>query len=91
MAKIFARHTVRDFDSWSEVYQGEFSRGVRQAGGMIDFKIFRSVDDPNDVTVVQTFDTVEAAKSYLNLSGLNDRMAAAGVVGRPSIWIVDGD
>jgi hypothetical protein len=89
MTKIFARHNVEDFDRWREIFEGEFSVGVRQAGGMIDTTIYRSVDDPNDVTVVQTFRTVEAAKSYLRLSGLNDRMAAAGVLGRPSIWIVD--
>ena len=89
MAKLFARHTVRNFEKWHEVYEGEFSRGVRKAGGMLDSTIFRSADDPNDITVVQTFQSVEAARAYMKLSGLNDRMAAAGVVGRPSLWIVD--
>lgn len=89
MAQLFVRHSVQDFDKWYEIFGSEVSRRYQNAGGMTDSIVYRSIDDPNDVTVVQTFESAEAAKSYFSMSGLGDRMAAAGVIGRPTVWIAE--
>jgi hypothetical protein len=47
----------------------------------------RSVEDPNLVTVVAGFDTLELAKTFLNNPDLKVKMTEAGVVGSPRIEI----
>jgi hypothetical protein len=47
----------------------------------------RSVEDPNTVTVVAGFDTLELAKTFLNNPTLKTKMTEAGVVGSPRIEI----
>lgn len=89
MVQLFSKHTVRDFDKWSEVFNGDFYRGMMDAGGVTGRAIYRSIDKPQEVTVVQTFESIDAAKAYLKMSGMNDRMAAAGVVGTPMVWLAE--
>lgn len=89
MAQLFVRHSVEDFDKWYKIFSSEVSRRYQDAGGISGTEVYRSVDDPNDVTIIQTFESTEAAKSYFSMSGLGDRMKAAGVIGRPTVWITE--
>jgi hypothetical protein len=41
------------------------------------------VDNPNDVTVTHDFDTVDAARMFVNAEGLKKAMQEAGVTGPP--------
>jgi hypothetical protein len=45
----------------------------------------RSVEDPNMVTVVAGFDTLELAKAFINNPTLKTKMTEAGIVGSPRI------
>ena len=45
----------------------------------------RSVEDPNTVTVVAGFDTLELAKAFINNPTLKNKMTEAGIVGSPRI------
>ena len=48
MATMFVKHHVSHYDSWRHVYD-EFAP-VRKARGVEKQKVYRSIDDPNDVT-----------------------------------------
>lgn len=85
MVRLFARHQVVDYDAWRLVYDAfdRESLGVRQNA------VYRSVDDPNDVTVCHDFDDRETAMSFASSEELKAGMIEAGVIGEPNIWITD--
>jgi hypothetical protein len=77
------RHSVTDYGKWKTVYDTfrPTSEGAKFA------RVNRSVEDPNMVTVVAGFDTLELAKAFINNPDLKVKMTEAGVVGSPRIEI----
>ena len=87
MMTMFARHKVADYKAWRKVYD-EFG-SVQKANGVIADTVFQAVDDPNDITVTHEFDTLEAAKAFVESEELKKAMQSAGVVGAPTIWFTN--
>jgi hypothetical protein len=79
------RHPVTDYDKWKSVYDTypPTSAGAKFA------RVNRSVDDPNILTVVSGFETLEGAKAFINDPTLKAKMGEAGVVGAPRIEIYE--
>lgn len=75
------RHSVNDYATWKSVYD----TFTPLSGGAKFARVNRSVDDPNVVTVVAGFDTLELAKTFINDPNLKARMTEAGVLGVPRI------
>lgn len=77
------RHPVTDYGKWKSVYDTftPTSAGAKFA------RVNRSVDDPNMVTIVAGFDTLELAKEFVNHPNLKAKMTEAGVLGSPRIEI----
>ena len=48
--------------------------------------VYRSVDNPNDVTVTHAFRTVDKARAFAASAELKAAMDKAGVKGSPQIW-----
>jgi hypothetical protein len=87
MATLFVHHTVADFGAWKQVYDGfqPTARGLGVTAGTV----YVSADDPNDVTVIHEFATVDAAQAFAANEQLHAAIARAGVLGAPSIWITN--
>jgi hypothetical protein len=83
MVRMFARHTVTDYAKWREAYDA-FDRGSM---GVQASAVYRSADDPNDVTVWHDFGSLEDARSFVGSEELKATMIKAGVVSAPDIWI----
>ena len=83
MINTAIRHSVTDYATWKSVYDTHLptTAGAKYA------RVNRSVEDPNMVTVVAGFDTLELAKSFLDNPNLKAQMTEAGVVGSPRIEI----
>ena len=83
MITTAVRHSVTDYGKWKAVYDTfrPTSEGAKFA------RVNRSVEDPNMVTVVAGFDTIELAKAFLDNPKLKATMTEAGVVGSPRIEI----
>jgi hypothetical protein len=77
------RHPVTDYGKWKAVYDTftPTSAGAKFA------RVNRSVDDPNMVTIVAGFDTLDLAKEFVNDPNLKAKMTEAGVLGSPRIEI----
>jgi hypothetical protein len=77
------RHPVTDYAKWKTVYDTfrPTSEGAKYA------RVNRSVDDPNMVTVVAGFETLELAKAFIDNPSLKAKMTEAGIVGTPRIEI----
>ncbi|RPI25208.1 MAG: cyclase [Actinobacteria bacterium] len=77
------RHPVTDYAKWKTVYD----TFPPTSGGAKYARVSRSVEDPNMVTVVAGFDTIELAKTFINNPALKAKMSEAGVLGSPRIEI----
>ncbi len=79
------RHSVSDYGKWKTVYDTftPTSEGAKFA------RVNRSVEDPNMVTVVAGFDTLDLAKAYIANPNLKAKMTEAGVLGTPRIEITE--
>lgn len=86
MIRLFVRHSVADYDAWRKAYD-EFD-ATRRPMGVIGDAVFRSMDDPNEVTVWHDFETPDEAQAFASSDALRDVMQRAGVEGAPEVWLV---
>lgn len=86
MVTLLVRHQVKDFKAWHEAFLGFADLNARY--GASNPQAFHSVEDPNDVTVKQDLESVEAAQKLLASEEIKAAMSQAGVVGPPTVWIV---
>ena len=87
MITAFVRHKVEDFDTWHHAFLGFADLNAQH--GASNPGVFRGIDDPNDVTVKQDFASTEAAQKMLASKEIQAALAEAGVVGPPSVWMVE--
>ena len=85
MATLFVRHKVADYKAWRKVYNSVAK--VQKDHGVTAQAVYRSADDPNDVTVTHEFASTAAAKKFMALPELKQAMQKAGVAGAPTFWI----
>lgn len=84
MVRMFARHRVSDFATWKQAYDA--FDGERKGMGVTGHAVFKSTEDPNDVTLWHDFDTLESARGFAESDRLREVMSDAGVVEEPKIW-----
>jgi hypothetical protein len=87
MARVLmvVKHPVKDFDAWRIVYSE--AQPIRDRHGVTDAAVFRDADDPNEVTGLHWFSSVDSARAFADDPDLRDAMARAGVSGPPRIEI----
>jgi transposase len=74
---------VKDFNAWQTSYNGNEKN--RTSAGITKSKVFRSIDDPNDVLILQDVADVSKARTWYSSSEMKSVMEKSGVVGSPSI------
>ena len=84
MAYAIARHTVKDYAAWRRVFD-EFEP-VRKQGGERSAVVLQADGNPNDVTVINTWDSVAAAKAFFGQEALKEAMQKAGVASEPQFF-----
>jgi hypothetical protein len=81
--RMFVRHEVPDYAAWKKSYN---SFAATQKGhGVIHQAVYQSADDPDDVTVIHDFHTLDEAKAFAALPELKAAMEKSGVRGAPQI------
>ena len=83
MAYLMVKQTVEDYAKWKPAFDEHGS--TRKAAGSKGAQVFQSVDEPNEVTVLLEWDSVENARKFSESTSLREVMQKAGVLGRPSI------
>jgi heme-degrading monooxygenase HmoA len=85
MFVLAINHPVADYDQWKAMYDTmpPTSRGAKFA------RVNRSVDDPNLITVVSGFDSLDALNGFVSDPDLKAKMKEAGVAGEPRIEIYE--
>ena len=82
--RMFVRHDVADYSVWKKGYDG-FS-GYQKSHGVFSQSVWQSIENPNEVTVIHDFHSIEKAKSFANSQELKETMKKIGVKGTPQIW-----
>ena len=83
-AYTIVSHPVKDFDTWKTIFD-QFEP-IRKEAGELSAVVLRHADDPNMVTIINTWDSIEAPQAFLNREELKAGMAEAGVTA-PSTMI----
>lgn len=87
MARVFVRHMVADYATWRKEYDAFDPQ--RRPMGVTAHAVYRSVGDPNDVTVWHDFPTSDQAEAFIASETLRTAMARAGVQGTPTVWVTE--
>jgi len=85
MIRLFVRHEVADYDAWRREYDA-FDE-VRTPMGVLGDAVYRSTENPNEVTVWHDFDSVESAEAFGESDELRAAMGRSGVQGQPQVWL----
>ncbi|MCH7588048.1 MAG: antibiotic biosynthesis monooxygenase [Chloroflexi bacterium] len=83
MATMLVQHTVKDFAEWKKVYDSVVD--LRASSGELSDQIYRDASDPNKLTVIFKWDSLENARNYAESPELKAAMERAGVEGPPTI------
>ena len=87
MAHLMIHHQVVNFDAWKPVFDAFEPNRHAMGGG--PYKLFRSVDDSNEVVVVMEWDDIENARAFAQSEDLRAAMQEAGVLGPPTIVFME--
>lgn len=87
MAYVLLRHKITDFFRWKAVFDQDIR--LRQAAGESSARIFRSAEEPGELTLLLEWDSREHAQQFLNSEQLRRELERAGVVGLPEIRFLD--
>jgi hypothetical protein len=84
---LIVKHKVADFDKWKDGYMAHDS--MRRVSGITHAHIGRGMEDSNTVVVFDSIADVQKAKDFGSSPGLKEAMKKAGVVGMPTISMVN--
>ena len=85
MFVLAINHPVADYDKWKAQYDTmpPTSRGAEFA------RVNRGVDDPNLITVVAGFESLDTLNAFVSSPELKAKMQEAGVSGEPRFEIYE--
>jgi hypothetical protein len=82
--RMYVRHEVNDYATWRKGYDAFDAERKRM--GVTGAAVYKSIDNPNDVTVTHDFRSADKAKAFASSARLKEVMDKAGVKGAPQIW-----
>jgi quinol monooxygenase YgiN len=87
MASILIQHKVKDFSEWKKVFDS--FAGLRTSNGEISVQIFRDAGNPNSLTVINKWNSLENAQKFASSPDLKAAMEKAGVEGPPAVYFLN--
>jgi hypothetical protein len=84
MIYLNIRHTAADYAKWRVGFDAHES--TRRAAGATGVQqVYRDSENPNAVTILLEWDSVEKARKFVQDPALREVMEKAGVIGAPEI------
>ena len=87
MVTVIVNHKVKDFNAWLPVF--EKHADVRKQSGGKGAKVYRSAENPNDVTIIFEWSDRKSMEAFGKSDDLRKTMEKAGVVSGPTITFVE--
>lgn len=83
MVTLLVHHKVQDYAAWRKVFD-EHDK-TRREFGSTGIQVLKSASDPNDLTVIMDWPSVDAAKAFATSDSLKEAMKNAGVTSQPEV------
>ena len=80
---ILVQHTVRDYDEWKRAFDA--NEAIRAKYGCRGHTIYRDPDNPNEVSILTSWESREGAQQYMEDPSLRTAMDAGGVISEPRV------
>jgi quinol monooxygenase YgiN len=87
MASILIHHQVKDYAAWKKVFDSSID--LRKSNGELSAQVYRDASDPNKVTTLNKWNSLENAQKFAHSPELKAAMEKAGVVGQPNVSFVN--
>ena len=87
MASMLIQHKVKDFMEWKKVFDS--AAGLRTSSGELSAQVFRDASDPNSLTVLNKWNSLENAQKFAHSPELKAAMEKAGVAGPPNVYFLN--
>lgn len=87
MTSMLIQHKVKDFVEWKKVFDS--AAGLRSSSGELSTQIFQDASDPNSLTILNKWDSLENAQKFAHSPELKAAMEKAGVSGPPTITFLN--
>ena len=86
-AILQVHHRVNSYDAWRPFFDEH--RRVREQHGATGHRIYRVAGEPNDLVIVNEFESEAGARAFAQDPSLAASMGSAGVVGAPEVLFLD--
>ena len=87
MITVIVSHEVKNYSDWRKVYDAD-APNRSKAGFKISGE-YRSVDNPNKITIIGETPSVEAINNFMSNPALKEAMEKGGVMGMPEVKILN--
>jgi quinol monooxygenase YgiN len=87
MVHVLISHEVKDYKKWKPVFDENLP--LRKSAGEQEARLFRNLDKPNEIIVLQKWESVEKARKFVESPDLKKAMQKAGVEGKPEIYFLE--
>lgn len=84
---VIVKHKVANYVKWKNGY--DMHDSARVASSLFNYLIGRGTPDSNTVLIILRSSDTAKARQFGNSPGLKEAMKKAGVIGRPSISMID--
>ncbi|MFH5833692.1 hypothetical protein ACG2F4_06355 [Halalkalibaculum sp. DA3122] len=85
--EVLVRHKVEDFVRWREVFESH--KNAQREAGMQLKKLWRNVDEPDEVILLFDVDDPEQAREFLYSADIPDAKNGSGVIDDPDIYFLE--
>lgn len=89
MPAILINHRVNDFNTWLKHYEEHEPK--RREASVTNSYVWQTETDPNNVWVVLECTDLAKIKRFGESEDLKQTMAKAGVIGKPTMYILTGE
>jgi heme-degrading monooxygenase HmoA len=83
MAFMLVSYKIEDYKRWKNTFNDAFD--MRKKAGEKSSRVFKRPDNPNEMVVLQEWDSLASARRFAKSKALHNCMKKAGVVGKPDI------
>jgi len=83
MIYVLVCYLVKDYNAWKVAFDASYN--IRHNSGERSFRVFRNPDNPNDITILLEWDSLESARRFMTSEWLQQARQQAGVLGQAEV------
>ena len=83
MVSMLIQHKIKDYAEWKKVFDSNIN--LRTSSGELSAQVYRDASDPNSITTINKWNSMENAKKFVHSPELKAAMEKSGVVGQPNV------